>query len=74
MNALMDTSRFRFTYYTAEWFQGFRKDFERLSKSLGMEPGEYREWLNQNGLVDSVSSKHRYMFWKYPPEASKLDP
>jgi len=66
MRELQNTGRFRFTYYTREWFRGFRSHFEEVSRSLGMEPTEYRDWLTKNGLADCMSSKHRYMFWKYP--------
>jgi hypothetical protein len=37
--ALQDTKRFMFTYWVREWFEGFSRDYDRVSASVGTVPG-----------------------------------
>jgi hypothetical protein len=73
MAALNVTGRFRFTFWMTEWFEGFRRDFERVAASCGVDTNEYRLWLDGNGLTDNISNRHRHMLERYPPNSSKLE-
>lgn len=67
MTALLDTKRFEFTFLMKEWFEGFKKDFERVAKQFGADPDEYGRWLLRNGLTHNVSNLHRHMIERWPP-------
>lgn len=66
-SALLETKRFRFTFFDKQWFADFRSDFARVASSCGVDPKEYRAWLDERGLADNISNRHRYMFEKHPP-------
>jgi hypothetical protein len=68
-SALMETGRFRFTFFDKQWFADFRGDFVNVASSCGVEFKEYQAWLGERGLTDNISNRHRYMFGKYPPSS-----
>lgn len=66
--ALQESGRFRFTFYTREWFKDFRRDFRNVAASCGVDFKEYQEWLAQHGLTDNISNRHRHMIGRFPPD------
>lgn len=66
-SALLNTNRFRFTFFDRSWFEGFRRDFKKVAASVGVDFNEYQQWLTDHGLTDNISSRHRHMTEKFPP-------
>jgi hypothetical protein len=44
-----------------EHFEDFRRKFESVAASVGMDRDRYAAWLAKHGLNDNISSRHRYI-------------
>lgn len=59
--ALSETKRFKFSFFNEQWFADFRRDFPNVASSSGVDFKEYQTWLDECGLIDNISNRHRYM-------------
>ncbi len=59
--ALQKVNRFGAKLLMRGHFEDFRRQFESVAASVGMDRDKYAEWLTQHGLDDSVSSRHSYI-------------
>jgi hypothetical protein len=61
MFLLRQEKRFGCNVYMREHFEDFRKKFEDVSCSAGLNRAHYAAWLEQHRLPDRMSSRYRYL-------------
>jgi len=61
MELLASTNRFGGDYFMKEFFSDFRRQFEEVSRTVGVSEQAYANWLKENRAADSISSRHRYL-------------
>lgn len=59
--ALQKVKRFGADFLMREHFEDFRRKFESVAASVGMDRDRYAAWLAKHGLNDNISSRHRYI-------------
>ena len=69
MGALLATKRFQFHFVLAEHLESFVGNMDHVSQQLGVDYSDFRQWLDDNGLVFNMSNLHKYMIEKWPPDS-----
>ena len=70
METLRSTKRFGCDLHLREFFEDFRQKFDAIAAKVGISAEHYRQWLQENGQADSISSRHRYLIDMDGPEGA----